>query len=81
MRVITRNKLWIDALQKLYGWLIIRVLWNKLTVDGEVKNFGLGLCNGRLQIFFCRFQSINQSEPFLDFSNNSILFFNWRKWN
>ena len=74
MRVITRSKLGVDAFQKLNGWLIIRVLWHELSMDGEVKNFGLGLCNGCLQIFFCRFQSINQSEPLINCCNYAKLF-------
>ena len=59
MRVITRNKLGIDTLQKLNSRLIIRVLRNKFSVNGQVENFGLGMFNGLLQIVYFNIKPIN----------------------
>ncbi len=46
MRVITSSKLGIYAFQKFNGWLIIRVLWHKFSVNGKVKYLGLYLAYG-----------------------------------
>ena len=59
MPVITRCEVGIYALQKFNGWLIVRILWHKFSVNGEVKDFTLSLLDSCLQIIFFILDNIN----------------------
>ena len=73
MPVITRCEVRIYALQEFNGWLIVRVLRHKFTVNGKVEDFGFGLFDYCLQIDFTLFYLVYQSKPFLYLHYNMLL--------
>ena len=45
----------VDTFKQFRGWLVIRVLWHKFTVNGEVEDFAFGLLDDCLQVRFVLF--------------------------
>ncbi len=76
MPVITRCEIWIYALQKFNGRLVIRVLWDKFAMNGKVKDFAFWLLYDGLQIFLAVLYNI-QRKAFFYFCYNAMLLCKW----
>ena len=59
MPVITSDfGFWIDAFEQLRCRLVIRVLWHKFTMNGEVEDLAFGLLDDCLQVRFVLFNLV-----------------------
>ena len=65
MRVITRFVVGIYTAQQLYCRFVIRVLWNKFAVYGEVENFRFNICNYLIQFDNLFIHKVNIRKPLL----------------